>query len=81
MFLVFLPSFLIESVEFLLVLEAVTRKMKANWVVSKCIEQILICGYRVSVIEFDLLRLDPILNLLKLFRVTDRWQHIIEVIG
>ena len=78
--LLFQPSFLIVFVECLLVLESMTRKMKAHWVVSESPQQILIGGYCVPIIELNLLRRDPKLYLLELFCITDRGQNVIKVI-
>ena len=52
-------------------------KVQSDWIVSECRLEILGCGHRVPVVEFNLLLLYTLFNLLKLFSEADWRQDIV----
>jgi hypothetical protein len=56
------------------------REVEANWVVPECCLQVLGGGHRIPIIELNLFALYLSLDLLKLFRETYRWQHIVILV-
>lgn len=54
--------------------------MQTDWIIPESCLQILRGGYRVSVVELDLLLLYALLDLLKFFSKTDWRQHIVVLV-